>query len=90
MLVVLRLSSPSDRRMSLGTLQTAKVYVQTLIEEHGDEVFDAVFRRDGSVVIAGSAKRMPADVTAAIQKVCVTQRVMLQLPLFVVRFGLLV
>ena len=50
-------------------MQTAKLYVQTKIAANAAAVYDAVFTRGGSVVIAGSAKRMPADVTAALQQV---------------------
>ncbi len=45
------------------------MYVQTKLLEQAREVYTAVFVQGGSVAIAGSAKRMPADVVGALQQV---------------------
>ena len=62
-LVLLMLFPPPPRP------QTAKVYVQTRLAENAVSVYEHLFLQGGWLVVAGSAKRMPADVVAAVQTV---------------------
>lgn len=49
--------------------QKGKVYVQTKIREHAEEVWDAIGRKEGIVVICGSSGRMPQAVREALMEV---------------------
>jgi hypothetical protein len=49
--------------------QALKVYVQTRLLENAREVHNALFVRRGRIIIAVSAKRMPADVMEALRQV---------------------
>lgn len=50
-------------------MQEHKIYVQHLIKEHGDVVWDLIRNKKANFYIAGNAKMMPMQVTDALTSV---------------------
>jgi sulfite reductase alpha subunit-like flavoprotein len=49
--------------------QPEKIYVQDLMHENSEQVFDLIYRKNAFVLIAGNSKRMPQDVQMIMEKV---------------------
>ncbi|RNA25256.1 NADPH-dependent diflavin oxidoreductase 1 [Brachionus plicatilis] len=49
--------------------QEEKVYVQDLMLNNSDEIFDLIHNRESLILIAGNSKRMPEDILATLEKI---------------------